>query len=127
MPCENNKNGRICTSQFKVEDIIDDEACELVNGVELLIGNGNYEINAYLFKAAMSNNETGILFLSDIFGFEDSATRDFAYCLTCNCYKSSELLRSLSLWVRKIGISLCEFEGLDIRDFACHLACNGYK
>ncbi|KAL3616193.1 hypothetical protein CASFOL_039583 [Castilleja foliolosa] len=33
-----------------------------------------------------NNNAVGILLLSDIFGFEDSSTRDFAYRLACNGY-----------------------------------------
>lgn len=70
---------------MEVEDGVDDEqACELVNGVELSIGDGADEIQAYLFKAVKNNNGTGILLLSDIFGFEDSSTRDFAYRVACN-------------------------------------------
>ena len=82
-----NKNSRICASQFKVEDITEDETCELVNGVELSIGEGDDAINAYLCTAVKNNNGTGILLLSDVFGFEDSATRDFAYLVACNGYK----------------------------------------
>ncbi|KAK6937982.1 Dienelactone hydrolase, partial [Dillenia turbinata] len=33
-----------------------------------------------------NNNGTGILLLSDIFGFEDSSTRDLAYRVACNGY-----------------------------------------
>ncbi|CAI9115026.1 OLC1v1015861C3 [Oldenlandia corymbosa var. corymbosa] len=75
-------------SQLKVVDAVeDDEACELVNGVEVLIGGeGDYEIYAYLLKPVKNNNGTGILLLSDVFGFEDSATRDFAYRVACNGY-----------------------------------------
>lgn len=72
---------------MKVEDDINDEACELVNGVELSIGDGADRIHSYLFTAVKNNNGTGILLLSDIFGFEDSATRDFAYRVACNGYK----------------------------------------
>ncbi|BAS94144.1 Os05g0429500, partial [Oryza sativa Japonica Group] len=32
------------------------------------------------------NNGTGVLLLSDVFGFEDSATRDFAYRVACHGY-----------------------------------------
>ncbi|KAF2297319.1 hypothetical protein GH714_021341 [Hevea brasiliensis] len=71
----------------KVEEDINDEACELVNGVELSIGKGADTISAYLFKAVKNNNGTGILLLSDVFGFEDSSTRDFAYRVACNGYK----------------------------------------
>ncbi|XP_057987182.1 LOW QUALITY PROTEIN: uncharacterized protein LOC110667595 [Hevea brasiliensis] len=70
----------------KVEEDINDEACELVNGVELSIGKGADTISAYLFKAVKNNNGTGILLLSDVFGFEDSSTRDFAYRVACNGY-----------------------------------------
>jgi carboxymethylenebutenolidase len=64
-----------------------DEACELVNGVDLLIGEGEDTIHAYLLKAVKNNNGSGVLLLSDIFGFEDSSTRDFAYRVACNGYK----------------------------------------
>ncbi|KAG4111780.1 hypothetical protein ERO13_D13G122800v2 [Gossypium hirsutum] len=65
---------------------VEDEACELVNGVELSIGEGDDNIQAYLFKAVKNNNGAGVLLLSDIFGFQDSATRDFAYQVACHGY-----------------------------------------
>lgn len=65
----------------------DDEACELVSGSDLVIGEGEDSVSAYLFKAVKNNNGTGILLLSDVFGFEDSATREFAYRVACNGYK----------------------------------------
>lgn len=74
-------------SQLKVEGGVDDETCELVNGVELVIGEGEDIIKAYLLKAVKNNNGIGILLLSDIFGFEDSSTREFAYRVACNGYK----------------------------------------
>ncbi|EOY17357.1 hypothetical protein QUC31_001432 [Theobroma cacao] len=77
---------RVRCSAVKVEDDIDDEACELVNGVELSIGEGDNNIQAYLFKAVKNNNGTCVLLLSDIFGFQDSATRDFAYQVACHGY-----------------------------------------
>ncbi|RLN28416.1 uncharacterized protein C2845_PM05G37140 [Panicum miliaceum] len=64
----------------------DDEACELVSGSDLVIGEGDDSVSAYLFRAVKNNNGTGILLLSDVFGFEDSATRDFAYRVACNGY-----------------------------------------
>ena len=78
---------KVSCSLLKVEDGIDDEACELVNGIELSIGEGADSIDAYLFKAVKNNNGTGILLLSDVFGFEDSSTREFAYRVACNGYK----------------------------------------
>ncbi|KAK3006352.1 hypothetical protein RJ639_017862 [Escallonia herrerae] len=75
---------RVACSHVKVEDSIEEEACELVNGAELSIGEGVDSINAYLFTAVKNNNGTGILLLSDIFGFEDTSTRDFAYRVACN-------------------------------------------
>lgn len=73
--------------QVKLEDDVDDGTCELVNGVELVLGEGQDSIRAYLLKAVKNNNGTGILLLSDIFGFENSSTRDFAYRVACNGYK----------------------------------------
>ncbi|KAJ4701217.1 endo-1,31,4-beta-D-glucanase-like [Melia azedarach] len=81
-----NKVFKVSCSLVGVEDDVNDEACELVNGIELSIGEGEDSIEAYLFKAVKNNNGTGVLLLSDIFGFEDSATRDFAYRVACNGY-----------------------------------------
>lgn len=78
--------GRVCCSQVQVEEGTDEEACELVNGIELSIGEGSDTVPAYLLTAVKNNNGTGILLLSDIFGFEDSSTRDFAYRIACNGY-----------------------------------------
>ena len=78
---------KVSCSKVKIEDTLNDEACELVNGVELSLGEGTDSINAYLCTAVKNNNGTGVLLLSDIFGFEDSATRDFAYRVACNGYK----------------------------------------
>ncbi|KAG5233169.1 carboxymethylenebutenolidase [Salix suchowensis] len=77
---------RVRCSLLKVEEDLDDEACELVRGLGLSIGEGDDRINAYLLKAVKNNNGIGILLLSDIFGFEDSSTRDFAYRVACNGY-----------------------------------------
>ncbi|KAE8733460.1 hypothetical protein F3Y22_tig00001120pilonHSYRG00008 [Hibiscus syriacus] len=77
-----NRAERVRCSAVEVED----EACELVNGVELSIGEGDDNIQAYLFKPVKNNNGAGVLLLSDIFGFQDSATRDFAYQVACHGY-----------------------------------------
>lgn len=76
----------VSCSQLKVEDDLDAEACELVNGSELQLGEGSDTIHAHFFKAVKNNNGVGILLLSDIFGFEDSSTKDFAYRVACNGY-----------------------------------------
>ncbi|MQM01538.1 hypothetical protein Taro_034300 [Colocasia esculenta] len=96
-------------SQVKVEGEVDDETCELVNGVELVIGEGDESIRAYLLKAVKNNNGTGILLLSDIFGFEDSCTREFAYRVACSGYKLSCCLPStlLQCFVAPVLGSLC--------------------
>ena len=83
----NTAERKISFSLLKAEDEINDEACELVSGVELLLGEDDDSIRAYLFKAVKNNNGIGLLLLSDIFGFEDSFTRDFAYRVACNGYK----------------------------------------
>ncbi|XP_011003955.1 PREDICTED: uncharacterized protein LOC105110575 [Populus euphratica] len=74
-------------SLLKVEEDVDDEACELVSGLELSIVEGDDSINTYLLNAVKNNNGTGTLLLSGIFGFEDSSTREFAYRVACNGYK----------------------------------------
>ncbi|XP_027341671.1 carboxymethylenebutenolidase homolog [Abrus precatorius] len=85
-PVRDAADSKILCSLLNVEDGIDDEACELVSGVELSLGEDDDNICAYLFKAVKNNNGTGILLLSDNFGFEDSFTRDFAYRVACNGY-----------------------------------------
>ncbi|XP_038890567.1 hydrolase tropI [Benincasa hispida] len=80
------KGGKVCYSVEGVEDDDDDDAaCELVNGMELSIGEQpHHSIPAYLFKAVKNNNGTAILLLSDLFAFQHSSIRDFAYRLACN-------------------------------------------
>ncbi|KAK7322394.1 hypothetical protein VNO77_25773 [Canavalia gladiata] len=85
-PVQGAADSKISCSLLNVEDGINDEACELVSGVELSLGEDDDNIRAYLFKAVKNNNGTGILLLSDIFGFEDSFTREFAYRVACNGY-----------------------------------------
>ncbi|XP_047153965.1 carboxymethylenebutenolidase homolog [Vigna umbellata] len=85
-PVQDGADSKISCSLLNVQDGIDDETCELVSGVELSIGEGDDNIRAYLFKAVKNNNGTGLLLLSDVFGFEDSFTRDFAYRVACNGY-----------------------------------------
>ncbi|GMP99487.1 hypothetical protein CsSME_00046936 [Camellia sinensis var. sinensis] len=77
---------KVSRSPVEVEDDINDEACELVNGVKISIGEGDDSILACLFTVVKNNNGTDILLLSDILGFEDSSTRDFAYRVACNSY-----------------------------------------
>ncbi|RDX89994.1 Carboxymethylenebutenolidase-like protein, partial [Mucuna pruriens] len=85
-PIQDAADSKISCSLLNVEDGINDEACELVSGVELSLGEEDDNIRAYLFKAVKNNNGTGLLLLSDIFGFEDSFNRDFAYRVACNGY-----------------------------------------
>ncbi|XP_047341286.1 carboxymethylenebutenolidase homolog [Impatiens glandulifera] len=90
--CKASSSSSSSNSQIKVEE--EDESCELVNGMELSIstddeldsGSSNVSIRAYFLQAVKNNNGIGILLLSDIFGFEDSSTRDFAYRVACNGY-----------------------------------------
>ncbi|KAF2930903.1 uncharacterized protein [Oryza sativa Japonica Group] len=77
------------SGRTEVASVDDDEACELVSGADLVIGGDVDEgdgVRAYLLKAVKNNNGTGVLLLSDVFGFEDSATRDFAYRVACHGY-----------------------------------------
>ncbi|KAF5207326.1 Carboxymethylenebutenolidase-like protein [Thalictrum thalictroides] len=67
-------------------DDLEDEACELVSGVELILGEGTDSFRAYLSMAVKNNNGIGVLVLSDVYGYEASSTRDFAYRVACNGY-----------------------------------------
>ncbi|KAL5078478.1 hypothetical protein RYX36_017462 [Vicia faba] len=77
-------NSKLSCSLLNVETDINDEACELVSGEELSLEDDHDNIHAYLFKAVKNNNGIGLLLLSDIYGFQDSFTRDFAYRVACN-------------------------------------------
>ncbi|XP_057453947.1 uncharacterized protein LOC130745614 [Lotus japonicus] len=85
-PVQGAAVSKISCSLLNVENEINDEACELVSGVEVSLGDDDDNMSAYLLKAVKNNNGTGLLLLSDIFGFEDSSTRDFAYRVACNGY-----------------------------------------
>eukprot|EP00252_Welwitschia_mirabilis_P022642 TRINITY_DN6188_c0_g1_i1.p1 TRINITY_DN6188_c0_g1~~TRINITY_DN6188_c0_g1_i1.p1 ORF type:complete len:328 (+),score=55.68 TRINITY_DN6188_c0_g1_i1:217-1200(+) len=63
-----------------------DDACELVSGTEIVLGEGGDIFNAYLLKAVKNNNGTAVLLLSDQFGYHDPEIRDFAYRLSCGGY-----------------------------------------
>lgn len=84
LTAQEQRRVHVFCSQLKVEEVSDEDACELVNGSEIKVGEDTDEIRAYLFKAVKNNNGVGILLLSDVFGFEDSFTRDFAYRVACN-------------------------------------------
>lgn len=74
------------TSDGAVNVQVDDdeeETCELVNRTEVSIDG----VEAHLLTAVKNNNGTGLLLLSDVFGFQDSSTSDFAYRVACNGYK----------------------------------------
>ncbi|ESQ38895.1 hypothetical protein EUTSA_v10001825mg [Eutrema salsugineum] len=64
------------------EEEQEEEACELVNRAEVSIDG----VEAHLLTAVKNNNGTGLLILSDVFGFQDSSTSDFAYRVACNGY-----------------------------------------
>ncbi|WJX30360.1 carboxymethylenebutenolidase [Trifolium repens] len=81
---QDTADSKVSCSVLNVDDGINDEACELVSGEELSLEDGDDNIHAYLFKAVKNNNGIGLLLLSDIYGFEDSFTRDFAYRVACN-------------------------------------------
>ncbi|ERN00319.1 hypothetical protein AMTRI_Chr01g108410 [Amborella trichopoda] len=80
-----NSTSNVSQNQVKSE-ALEDDACELVSGVELLLGEGTNSFSAYLLKAVKNNNGMGVLLLTDVFGFEDSSTRDFAYRVSCSGY-----------------------------------------
>lgn len=77
----------------EVDNDEEEEACELVNRAEVSIDG----VEAHLLTAVKNNNGTGLLLLSDIFGFQDSSTSDFAYRVACNGYKYPHLLHHPSL------------------------------
>ncbi|KAH7424888.1 hypothetical protein KP509_11G030100 [Ceratopteris richardii] len=64
----------------------DEDECELVSRLELTMGEGDDKIDAYLVKAMKNNNGSAILLLTDVFGFNNNDTRDFAYRLSCFGY-----------------------------------------
>jgi carboxymethylenebutenolidase len=65
----------------------DAETCEIVQGAEITLGDGEESFQAYLVQAIKNNTGVAILFLTDIYGFSDGENRDFAYRLACFGYK----------------------------------------
>ncbi|KAF8100774.1 hypothetical protein N665_0217s0001 [Sinapis alba] len=73
------------TSDGAVNVELDDgkeETCELVNRIEVSIDS----VEGHLLTAEKNNNKTGLLLLSDVFGFQNSSTSDFSYRVACNGY-----------------------------------------
>eukprot|EP00249_Psilotum_nudum_P007391 c20523_g1_i2 orf=103-648(+) len=64
-----------------------EDVCELVSGLDLTLGEGDNSFDAHLVKAIKNNNGAAVLLLTDIYGFKDNDTRDFAYRLSCFGYK----------------------------------------
>ncbi|KAI5059588.1 hypothetical protein GOP47_0025907 [Adiantum capillus-veneris] len=67
-------------------DQVEEDVCELVSRLELTLGEGQDAADAYLVKAMKNNNGAAILLLTDVFGFNNNDTRDFAYRLSCFGY-----------------------------------------
>ncbi|KAG6546964.1 hypothetical protein Mapa_011580 [Marchantia paleacea] len=64
----------------------DDETCEIVSRFNVTLGESSNAFQGYMVQAIKNNNGAALLFLTDINGFEDSDTRDFAYRLACFGY-----------------------------------------
>ncbi|KAL2651017.1 hypothetical protein R1flu_019145 [Riccia fluitans] len=72
------------TAMENAED--DGETCEIVSRFNVTLGVEPNQFQGYMVQAIKNNNGTAILFLTDVYGFEDSDTRDFAYRLACFGY-----------------------------------------
>ncbi|KAL9342330.1 hypothetical protein Peur_065655 [Populus x canadensis] len=86
--CRGNAACRVPCSLLKIEEDVDDEACELVSGLELSIVEGDDSINAYLLNAVKNNNGTGILLR-------------FPYRVACNGSKEQWITKQEPQRVRK--------------------------
>lgn len=64
----------------------DAEECELVLGREVKLGTGADTFGAHFAEAVKNRNGSGVLLLTDVLGYEDQDTRDFAYRLSCFGY-----------------------------------------
>ncbi|KAL3700741.1 hypothetical protein R1sor_018763 [Riccia sorocarpa] len=64
----------------------DGETCEIVSRFNVTLGEEPNEFQGYMVQAMKNNNGDAVLFLTDVFGFDDSDTRDFAYRLACFGY-----------------------------------------
>ncbi|CAM6087394.1 unnamed protein product [Calypogeia fissa] len=62
------------------------DTCEIVQGSDVTLGEGEDTFQAYLVKAIKNNSGVSILFLTDILGFNNADNRDFAYRLACFGY-----------------------------------------
>eukprot|EP00271_Cylindrocystis_brebissonii_P003817 TRINITY_DN1505_c0_g2_i1.p1 TRINITY_DN1505_c0_g2~~TRINITY_DN1505_c0_g2_i1.p1 ORF type:complete len:336 (+),score=60.43 TRINITY_DN1505_c0_g2_i1:266-1273(+) len=64
----------------------DDAECELVLGKELELGAGASKFGAHLAEAVKNRNGSGVLLLTDVEGYQNDETREFAYRLACFGY-----------------------------------------
>lgn len=69
------------------EEEEDLETCEIVQGSNVILGEEEDAFQGYLIQAIKNNNGVAVLFLTDVLGFEDGESRDFAYRLACFGYK----------------------------------------
>lgn len=65
----------------------DDEVCELVNDLDVELGDEEEGFSGYYIQALKNNNGAGVLLLSDVYGHESSGIRDSVYRLACFGYK----------------------------------------
>ncbi|KAJ7296718.1 hypothetical protein O6H91_Y104100 [Diphasiastrum complanatum] len=64
----------------------EDDECELVNGFDMSLGEGDDSFEGYFVTALKNNNKAAILLLTDVYGYKDQDNRDFAYRLACFGY-----------------------------------------
>lgn len=62
------------------------EECEVVLGKEVVLGEGEDAYRVHLVQPVKNSNGSGVLLLTDILGFANADTRDFAYRLACFGY-----------------------------------------
>lgn len=91
---------------------VEDETCEIVQGSNVTLGEGQDAVQAYLIQAIKNNNGVGVLCLTDDYGYKNEDSRGFAYRLACFGYKyASNPTTPLSFL--QVNRETCKFSSQD--------------
>lgn len=83
----NTQRNQVAAANDGSSAVDDDEVCELVNDLDVELGDEEEGFSGYYIQALKNNNGAGVLLLSDVYGHESSGIRDSVYRLACFGYK----------------------------------------
>nr|PNR40675.1 hypothetical protein PHYPA_018078 [Physcomitrium patens] len=88
----NTQRNQVAAANDGSSAVDDDEVCELVNDLDVELGDEEEGFSGYYIQALKNNNGAGVLLLSDVYGHESSGIRDSVYRLACFGYNIRYIL-----------------------------------